>query len=125
MEEEQRSNIFNIRLTNQVRSQTPCASPVIYIQDDMAIHDFDRAMLNVSFRLAQYLIVDMLIGNIRVFMTKKGYATITNKRHHLVTPELLENKWGIGLEKAKEILRKTTRDCISSDLLTLTRIQLK
>ena len=70
MEGEQRSNMFNLRLTNQVSNQTPCASPVTYIQDDVAIHDFDRATVNVSFRLAQYLIVDRLIGNIKVFITK-------------------------------------------------------
>ena len=45
IEEEQRSNV---RLINQVRSQTPCAPPVTYIQDDMEIHDFDGPMLNVS-----------------------------------------------------------------------------
>ena len=52
MEEEQRSNMFKLRLINQVRSKTPCAPPVTCIQDDMAIHDFDRAVVNVSIRLA-------------------------------------------------------------------------
>ena len=80
--------MFNLRLINQVRSQTPCAPPVTYIQDDMVIHDFDRAMVNFLIVLDQYLMVGSLIGNIRVSMTKKGYATITNERHHLVTPEL-------------------------------------
>ena len=85
--------MFNIRSINQVRSQTPCSSPVKHIQDDMAIHDFDRAMANVSIRLAKYIVVDRLIGNIKVSMTKKGYTKITNERHHLVTPELLARKW--------------------------------
>ena len=74
--------MFNLRLINQVRSQTPCAPPVTYIQDDMAIHDFDIVMVNVSIRLAQDIMVDRIIGNIRVSMTKKGYATITNERQH-------------------------------------------
>ena len=64
MEEEQRSNLFNLRSINQERSQTPCAPPVTYIKDDIVIHDFDRAMVNVSIELSQYLMVDRLIGNI-------------------------------------------------------------
>ena len=87
MEEEQRSNVFNLRWINQVRSQTPCDPPFTYIQDDMDIHDFDREMVNVSIRISQDLMVDRIIWNIRVSMTKEGYATITNERHHLVTPE--------------------------------------
>ena len=52
-----------------------------------------------------------LIGNIRVSMTKKGYKTVTNERHPLVTPELLARKWGIAFEKAKDMLKAKTRDC--------------
>ena len=63
----------------------------------------------------------MVICKIRVSITKNGYATITNETHHLLTPELLERKWGIGLEKAKEMLKKITQEFISSDLLPLTR----
>ena len=70
----------------------------------MAIHDFDRAMVNVSIGLAQDITVDRIIRNIRVSITKKGYSTIKNERHHLVTLELLEGKWGILLEKEKETL---------------------
>ena len=87
----------------------------------MAIQIFYRLMVNVSIGLSQDLMVDRLIGNIRVSMTKKGYAAITNKKHHSITPELLASKWGIGLEKAKETLKATTQDCIRSDLLPLTR----
>ena len=89
IEKEQRSNVFNLRLINQVRIQTLHAPPVTYIQDDMAIHDFYRAMMNFSIWLAQDLIVDRLVGNIRVSMTKKWDATITNEMHHSETPELL------------------------------------
>ena len=70
--------MFNLRLINQVRSQTPCAPPVTYIQDDMATNDFDRGMVNVSIELAQDLIVDRVIWNIKVSMTKKVYAKIKN-----------------------------------------------
>ena len=87
----------------------------------MSIHDFYRAMVNLSIGLAQELMLDRLIWNIRVSMTKKGYATITNERRHSVTPELLAMKWGIGLGKAKETLKVTNQDCICSTLLPLTR----
>ena len=65
MEEEQRSNVFNLRLINQVRIQTPCDPSAIYIHDFMAIHDFDRVVVNVSIGLSQDLMVDRLTGNIK------------------------------------------------------------
>ena len=49
--------------------------------------------------------VNRIIENIRVSMTKKGYATIPNERHHLVKLELFSRKWVIGLEKAKETIQ--------------------
>ena len=55
-----------------------------------------------------------LIWIIRVFMTKNGYATITNERHHSVPPELLARKWGMVLVKAKETMRTTNQVYISS-----------
>ena len=67
----------------------------------MAIHDFDIEMVNVSIVLAQYRIVNRLICNISVSVTKKRYATVTNEMHHSVTPELLAGKRGIDLEKSK------------------------
>ena len=87
----------------------------------MAIHDFDRAMFNVSIGLTQDLMLDRLIGNIRVSMTKGGYATIKNERHPLVPPELLERKWGIGLKNSKWKLKAKTQDSISSALRPITR----
>ena len=62
----------------------------------MAIHDFDIAMVNVSIGLYQYIMVYRLIGNIRVYMNKNRYETITNERHHSVTAELLARKWELG-----------------------------
>ena len=88
----------------------------------MAIHDFDRAMENVSIGLTQNLMVGRIIGNIRVSMTEKRYAKIKNEMHRSVTPKLLAKKWVIGLEKAKETVKATTQDFISSSLLPLTRM---
>ena len=87
----------------------------------MAIHDFDRAMLNVSIGLSQDIIVGRLIGNIKISMVNKGYAIITNKRNHLVTQELLTRKWRIGLEKAKEMLKAITQDNTILAQLHITR----
>ena len=70
--------MLNFRLINKLRSKKPCVPPVACIQDEMAIHDLYRAMVNNSIVLAHDLIVDRLIGNIRVYITKKGYAKITN-----------------------------------------------
>ena len=108
MDKEQSINVFNLRSINQVRSQTRCAPIVTYIQDEMAIHEFDRAMVNLSIGLYQDIIMYRLVGKIRVFSTNKGYATVKNGRHHLVTTELFVSKWGIGLEKSKETLKATT-----------------
>ena len=117
MEEEQRRNVFNLRWINQVRSQAPCSPPVTYIQYNMAIHDINRDIFNVSISLSHYFMVERLIGNVKVSITKKVYEKITNERHHLVTPELLARKWGIVLEKLTEMLKATTQGFISSSLL--------
>ncbi len=104
-----------------VQGYAPTATPISYTQDDIAIHDFDRAMVNVSLGLAQDLMVDRLISNVRVSRTRLGYATITNDRHHGISAELLAQKWGIGVEKAKATLKCTTQDSIRSAILPLTR----
>ena len=70
--------MFKLRSINKVRSQTPCAPPVTYIQGDTAIHGLDRLMVNLSIVLVQDLMVDSLIGNIRDSRTRKVYAKITN-----------------------------------------------
>ena len=79
MEEEQSISFFDLRLINQVIIQTPCAPPVIYVQDNMAIHDLDQAVVNVSIVLTQYLTVYRLIGKIRVFMNENGYIPLQMK----------------------------------------------
>ena len=41
-------------------------------------------------------------------------ATLTDRRHHEVTPEALSKKWGISLEKAQMTLKATTQLAIRS-----------
>ena len=79
MEEYQRINVFNFFSINQGGIQTPYSPPVIYILDDMAIHYFNRYMVNVSIGLAQDLVADRLIGNIRLSMTKRGMQQLQVK----------------------------------------------
>ena len=82
MVEDQRRNVFNIRLINQVRSRTPCAPPVTCIHDEMGIHDLYRSIVNFSIGLSQDIMLDRLIGNIQFFININAYATIKLERHH-------------------------------------------
>ena len=65
----------------------------------MIIHEFDRAMKNVSIGLAQYLMVDRMISKVRIKRTRSGLANYTDKRHHGTSADLLARKWGIVLGK--------------------------
>ena len=122
MEAEKSNNIgLTTRIICQMHGHSPSAPPVTHIQDDLAIHEFDRALADVSLGLAQDLMVDRLISNVRVSSTTQGYATFTNDRHHGTKPELLAQKWGIGLERAKSTLKCTTQHSIRSAILPLTR----
>ena len=58
-------------------------------------------MVNFSIGLAQDIMVNRLIGSIRVSMTKKVYETITNESHYSVKTKLLTRKWVIALENSK------------------------
>ena len=52
---------------------------------------------------------------------RRTNATITNERHHGVKPELIAQKWGIGLEKARQTLKATTQQAVRSAVLPLKR----
>ena len=99
MEEEQLSNVFNFRLINQVSSQKPCASPITRIQDDMSIHEFDRAMVNLSIILDQDRMVDRLIGNIRLYLAIwifKNYKLNAQLGNTVTVDKEVENRFGKG-----------------------------
>ena len=103
------------------------STPQVLVQDDMSFHDFDRAMVDVSLSLTQDLLLDRLMANVKVKMSEVKVSgvncssAITNKRHHEVSPELLAQKWGIGLDKAKATLKCTTQKVTRSAILPLTR----
>ena len=66
MEEEYRTSSKFHRYINSVESRVPRAPPTIQCIYDSVIHEFDRSMENVSIRLAQDFMVDILIRKFRV-----------------------------------------------------------
>ena len=70
----------------------PAAAPQMMVQDNMALYEFDGGMVHVSLGLAQDLMVDPVISNVKVTKTRIGYATIRNDRHHGISAELLAQR---------------------------------
>ena len=66
-------------------------------------------MANVFIGIAQELVVDRLISNVRARRTRSGSATYIDQRHHGIIADLLESKWLIGLDKEKSTLQSTTQ----------------
>ena len=109
------------RYINIVESRVTCAPSTIQRRYDLGIHDLDREMKNISIGLAQDLMLDRSIIRVRVNRTRSGFATYTYKRHHGISADMLERKWGIVLDKANQNLQYTTLDNLISSVKTLTR----
>ena len=103
------------------QSSAPSAPPATQVIDDIALQEFDRILATVSTGLIPELIMENIICKVNTRKTRNGYATITDDRHHGISPELLARKWGIGLEKAKNTLKGTTQNSIRSAVMPLTR----
>ena len=120
MEEEySKSSSFHLYI-NIFYSRVPCAPPKIQCRDDSGIHDFYRAMENVSIGMDQDLMVDIFISKVRVKRTRSVFATHTDKRHHGISTDILSRKWWIGLDKSKRNLQSTTQYNVRSALKPLT-----
>ena len=78
-------------------------------------------MVNVSIVLSQYLKVYRFISKVRVKRTRSGFSTYTYKRHHGISFDILEIKWGIGIYKANRNLQSTIQDNVRSALKPMTR----
>lgn len=76
--------------------------------DSHCFHEFDRALTRSG--LGPQQMSDRMIHDV-----------VSNKRHHGTDVKLLSRKWGIGLQKAKDTVAKTTQMNIRSALLPLTR----
>ena len=120
MQAETQDNI-SWRTISIAESYTPAAPPVTQTQDDISLHEFDRILATVSTGLVPELIMESIICKVKTKKTRTGYATITDNRHHDMSPELLSQKWGIGIEKAMDTIKYTTQDNIRSAILPLTR----
>ena len=120
MQAEVQDNI-SWRSISVAQSYVPAAPPITQIQDDIAIHEFDRTLASISPGLIPELLVESIICKVKTRMTRTGFATITDKRHHGISLELLAQKWGIGVDKASNTLKNTAQDSIRSAILPLTR----
>ena len=78
-------------------------------------------MDNVSIGLSKELIVDRLISNVRVRITRSGYTNYKDKQHRGISADILARKWGILLYKANLTLQSKTQDNVRSSLNPLTR----
>ena len=92
MEEEYRTSSNFHQYINIVEIRVPCSLTTIQCRHNLGIHEFDRAMSNVSIGLAQDLMVDILISKDRVKRTIIGFTTYTDKRHHGISANILARK---------------------------------
>ena len=89
MEEEYRTSSNFHRSINIVEIIIPSAPPTIQCRYDSMVHEFYISTANVSIGIAKDLIIDRLISNFRVWITRIGYATYTYKNHHKISADLL------------------------------------
>ena len=120
MQAEKQDNI-SWRSISVAQSHVPAAPPITQIQDDVAIHEFDRTLASISTGLIPELLAESITCKVKTRIMRTGFVTITDKRHHGISSELLAQKWGIGIDKAIDTLKSTTQDSIRSAILPLTR----
>ncbi len=89
-------------------------------QSNNDIHEeniFEKQNIPVGFNTESFISAIHKRRNI----TPRISATITDTRHHQITPELIAKKWGIGVDKARQTLKATTQHAIRSAALPLKR----
>ena len=119
MQAELQDNI-SWRTISVAQSYAPAAPPITQTQYDIALHEFDHTQATVSTGLVPELILESIVCKVRSKKTRTGYPTITDDWHHVISPELLAQKWGIGIEKVKDKIRGTAQNSIRSAILPLT-----
>ena len=65
--------------------------------------------------------LDRLKINVMVTTTRSVYATYTDKQHRGISDDILAQKWGVGIDKAKRNLQHTTQDNVRSELKPMKR----
>ena len=69
--------------------------------------------------------VDLLIINVRVQRTRRGYKTYTNECYYVWSADLLGNKLGDGLDKSKRTFESTTQENFVSSIIPITLLYSK
>ena len=108
-EEYRKSSNFHCCI-NIVKIRIPSAPPTIQCIYDSGVHKFDIEMENVSIGIAQELMVDILIRNVRVVITRSGYSIYTYKQYCGISADTLARKWVIRIDKVKRTLQCTAQD---------------
>ena len=84
---------------------------------------FDITMSSISSALCEDTLTDSLVSSVNDHYIKPAHkptipdtplptpniAEITHERHHKLTPEYLSQKWNIGLNTAKKMIKVTTQ----------------
>ena len=92
MQEERHTSKFFIRMfSEKIR---PCIPDVSFIVYDIDIHNFDRAMINISTWYSNHILENQMITSVS--------TTFTYKRYHNIGMEVLARKWVMGLKRAQE-----------------------
>ena len=89
MEEEYRTSSNFHQYINIIKSIIPSSPPTIQFRYESSIHKFDGYMANFFIGIAQELVVDRLISNVRARRTRSGSATYIDQRHHGIIADLL------------------------------------
>ena len=105
---------------NGDKSQISSVNSQYLSYNSFGTHDYDNVMAQISPIYNQELLLERLIASVNANKSSTG-ATYSNKRHHGTDPNLLAQKWGIGVQKARDTLKCTTQMNIRSAILPLTR----
>ena len=96
---------------------------------------FDITISSISSALCEDTLMDSLVSAVNVHVIKPAHkttilgtpiptpniASITQERHHKLTPEYLSQKWNIGLNTEKKTMKVTTQLGVRLALGPLTR----
>ena len=83
MQEERHTSEF-LRLHCFQKNSIPCSPDVSFIVDDMDIHNFDRAMINISTCCSTPILANQISTSVS--------ATFTDNRHHNIATDILASK---------------------------------
>ena len=85
--------------------------------------DFDeeRKLSLISTSLTDETLLPQIISNVMIDGSHNAFTAASEDRHSDISPESLSRKWNIGLQTAKETLKKTLQQGIRSAVHPITR----